>query len=92
MKITRQIIVFDAADLAGESTFWAGLLGGTVKADDDWHSVLVDGERRFDVQFAPNHVPPIGPTGRRSSRYISTYGPTTSRPRMRKHSRWARGS
>ena len=30
MKITRQIIVFDAADLAAESTFWAGLLGGTV--------------------------------------------------------------
>ncbi len=63
MKITRQIIVFDAADLAAESTFWAGLLGGTVEADDDWHSVLVDGEWRLGVQLAPNHVPPDWPDG-----------------------------
>ncbi|MDQ3615377.1 MAG: VOC family protein [Actinomycetota bacterium] len=63
MKITRQIIVFDAADLAAESTFWAGLLGGTVEADDDWHSVLVDGEWRLGVQLAPNHVPPDWPAG-----------------------------
>ena len=27
MKISRQIVVFDAADLTAESTFWAGLLG-----------------------------------------------------------------
>ena len=41
MKIKRQIIVFDAADLAAESAFWAGLLGGTVVADDDWRSFSV---------------------------------------------------
>src|SRR5579859_391640 len=58
MKIKRQIIVFDAADLAAESRFWAGLLGGTVVEDDDWHSVLIDGEWRLGVQLAPNHVPP----------------------------------
>ena len=63
MKITRQIIVFDAADLAAESTFWASLLGGTVQADDDWHSVSVDGEWRLGVQLAPNHVPPNWPDG-----------------------------
>ena len=63
MKITRQIIVFDAADLAAESTFWAGLLGGTVTADADWHSVLVDGEWRLGVQLAPNHVAPDWPDG-----------------------------
>ncbi len=63
MKITRQIIVFDAADLAAESTFWAGLLGGTVVAEDDWHSVVVDGEWRLGVQLAPNHVPPQWPNG-----------------------------
>jgi hypothetical protein len=27
MKIRRQIVVFDAPDLAAESSFWAGLLG-----------------------------------------------------------------
>jgi catechol 2,3-dioxygenase-like lactoylglutathione lyase family enzyme len=63
MKIKRQIIVFDAPDLAAESTFWAGLLGGTVVAEDDWHSVLVDGEWRLGVQLAPNHVPPDWPDG-----------------------------
>ena len=63
MKIKRQIIVFDAADLAVESAFWAGLLGGTVVADDDWHSVLVDGEWRLGIQLAPNHVPPDWPDG-----------------------------
>ena len=65
MKIKRQIIVFDAADLAAESSFWAGLLGGTVVADDDdgWHSVVVDGEWRLGVQLAPNHVPPEWPHG-----------------------------
>ncbi len=30
MKIARQITVFDAADLAAESAFWAGLFGGEV--------------------------------------------------------------
>ncbi|HVX46056.1 MAG TPA: VOC family protein [Mycobacteriales bacterium] len=63
MKINRQIIVFDAADLAAESGFWAGLLGGTVMAEDDWHSVLVDGEWRLGVQLAPDHVAPDWPDG-----------------------------
>jgi predicted enzyme related to lactoylglutathione lyase len=63
MRIVRQIVVFDAADLTAESNFWAGLLGGSVVADDDWHSVLVDGEWRLGVQHAPNHVPPEWPDG-----------------------------
>jgi catechol 2,3-dioxygenase-like lactoylglutathione lyase family enzyme len=63
MKIKRQIIVFDAADLTTESAFWAGLLGGTVVADEDWHSVWVDGEWRLGIQLAPNHVPPEWPDG-----------------------------
>src|SRR5947209_20547710 len=63
MKIKRQIIVFDAPDLAAESAFWAGLLGGKVVADDDWHSVVVDGEWRLGIQLAPNHVPPDWPNG-----------------------------
>jgi catechol 2,3-dioxygenase-like lactoylglutathione lyase family enzyme len=63
MKIRRQIVVFDAADLAAESSFWAGLLGGRVEAEADWHSVVVDGEWRLGVQLAPNHVPPDWPDG-----------------------------
>jgi predicted enzyme related to lactoylglutathione lyase len=63
MRIKRQVIVFDAPDLFAESSFWAGLLGGTVVADDDWHSILVDGEWRLGVQLAPNLVPPQWPEG-----------------------------
>jgi catechol 2,3-dioxygenase-like lactoylglutathione lyase family enzyme len=63
MRIARQIIVFDAADMAAESAFWAGMLGGTVVAEDDWHSIVVDGEWRLGVQLAPDHVPPDWPDG-----------------------------
>ena len=64
MRITRQIVVFDAPDLDAESAFWAGLLSGTVDADDDWHTVFVDGEPRLGFQLAPNHVTPEWPDGR----------------------------
>jgi hypothetical protein len=63
VKIVFQVVVFDAADLAPESSFWAGVLGGTVDAEDDWHMVLVDGQPRIGVQLAPNHVPPDWPDG-----------------------------
>jgi catechol 2,3-dioxygenase-like lactoylglutathione lyase family enzyme len=56
-------VVFDAADLAAESAFWAGVLGGTVDAEDDWHMVLVDGRPRVGVQLAPDHVAPVWPDG-----------------------------
>ena len=64
MNIVRQIIVFDAADLATESAFWAGMLGGRVVAQDDWHSVIdADGQWRIGVQLAPDHTPPDWPHG-----------------------------
>ena len=63
MKIDHQVVVFDAVDLAAESAFWAGVLGGTVDVDDDWHMVVVGGEPRVGVQLAPNHVPPDWPVG-----------------------------
>ena len=64
MDMVRQVIVFDAADLHAESAFWAGILGGHVFKDDDWHSVIdAAGEWRIGVQLAPNHVPPDWPDG-----------------------------
>ncbi len=63
MEIKHQIVVFDAADLGAESRFWAGVLGGTVDPDDDWHTVLVDSKPRVAVQLAPDHVPPDWPHG-----------------------------
>ena len=73
MKITRQILVFDAADLDAESTFWAGLLGGTAQAEDDWHTVLVDGEPRLGFQLAPNHVAPEWPDGTPQQIHLDLY-------------------
>jgi predicted enzyme related to lactoylglutathione lyase len=63
MRIKHQVVVFDSADLAGESGFWAGLLDGVVDAEDDWHMVIVDGAPRVGVQLAPDHVPPQWPDG-----------------------------
>jgi hypothetical protein len=63
VKIIRRVIVFDAGDIEAESTFWAGLLGGTVYRDEGWHSIVVDGEWVMGVQHAPNHVAPEWPTG-----------------------------
>ena len=63
MKINHQIVVFDAADIDTESEFWAGVLGGTVARDDDWHMIVVDGSPRMAVQLAPNHEPPQWPDG-----------------------------
>ena len=73
MKISRQIVVFDAADLTADSTFWAGLLGGTVDADDDWHSVHVDGEQRLAFQLAPDHVQPEWPGGTPQQIHLDLY-------------------
>ena len=64
MRIMRQVVVFDASDLAAESAFWAGVLGGVVVAEADWHSVVdAAGKWRIGVQLAPDHNPPEWPDG-----------------------------
>jgi predicted enzyme related to lactoylglutathione lyase len=73
MRTRHQIVVFDAADLAAESSFWAGLLGGTVEEDDDWHMIYVDGEPRMGVQLAPDHVPPRWPDGTPQQIHLDLY-------------------
>ena len=73
MKITRTTVVLDAADLESESAFWAGLLGGTVAKEDDWHSVLVDGVSRLGIQLAPDHVPPDWPDGAPQQLHLDLY-------------------
>jgi predicted enzyme related to lactoylglutathione lyase len=73
MKLTRQILVFDAADLSAESTFWSELLGGTVDEDDDWHMISVNGEPRLGIQLAPNHVAPEWPDGTPQQMHLDLY-------------------
>ena len=75
MRTTRQIVVFDAADLTAESTFWAALLEGRVEAEDDWHSIYVDGRAQLAVQLAPDHVPPEWPGGSPQQIHLDLYVP-----------------
>ncbi|MDP9116952.1 MAG: VOC family protein [Actinomycetota bacterium] len=64
MKLVRNVIVFDAAEISAESAFWAAILSGHVVEDDAWHSVIdAHGQWRIGVQLAPNHVPPEWPNG-----------------------------
>lgn len=74
MDIIRQVVVFDAADLATESAFWAGVLGGRVVADDDWHSVIdADGRWRIGIQLAPDHLAPEWPDGVRQQVHLDLH-------------------
>lgn len=46
-----------------ESAFWVGPLGGTVDAEDDWHSVYVEGNRGWAFSSRPTLFRPSGPRG-----------------------------
>jgi predicted enzyme related to lactoylglutathione lyase len=66
-------IVLDAADLDAESTFWAGLLDGTVEKGERWHNIWVDGGWALAVQHAPGHVPPDWPDGAPQQIHLDFY-------------------
>jgi len=64
MNPIRTVVVFDAADLPAESTFWAAMLDGYVFDDETFHTVIdAAGEWRIGVQLAPQHTPPDWPNG-----------------------------
>ncbi len=73
MKISRTIVVLDAADLPVVSAFWAGLLGGAVDVEDDWHTVSVGGEPKMGFQLAPDHVRPDWPGGAPQQIHLDLY-------------------
>lgn len=75
MRINHHVVVFDTADLHAESTFWAGVLGGTVDPEDDWHTVLVDGFAKIGVQLAPEHIPPQWPDGNPQQIHLDLWVP-----------------
>lgn len=64
MRITKKLMVLDAADAAVEAEFWAAVLGGhTVLVAEEgpyagWHFVVVDGKKALGVQQIPDHAPP----------------------------------
>jgi len=65
VQIKRQTIVFDAPDLADESTFWSEVLSGTaeIDADGEWATVYVDGKPCLGFQLAAGYVAPQWPDG-----------------------------
>ncbi|WP_022881233.1 VOC family protein [Gryllotalpicola ginsengisoli] len=77
MKVKKQIVVFDTADLEAESSFWAALLGGEAETEvvkeDDWHTLRVGGEPRMGFQLAPNHVRPEWPDGQPQQLHLDLY-------------------
>ena len=66
MDLIRHVVVFDAADVATESAFWASMLDGIVVDEDPEFHCVVDHEGRWllGVQRAPGHLPPEWPDGR----------------------------
>lgn len=80
MQFVRTVIVFDAADLAAVSSFWAEfsrarLCGGVAQRHYAY------GEGRGRVQLAPNHVPPDWPNGIRQQMHLDLrvdVGPTVA--------------
>ena len=48
VKINHQVVVFDAADLSAESSFWAGVLGGLSRQGRQW-----DGAKRNNQGNCP---------------------------------------
>jgi len=73
MNLKHRMIVFDAADLDAESSFWAGLLGGVVQGDERWRNIWVDGEWQLGVQHVPDHVRPEWPDGAPQQMHLDFY-------------------
>jgi catechol 2,3-dioxygenase-like lactoylglutathione lyase family enzyme len=46
-----------------------------VDADEDWHTVSVDGEPQLGFQLAPDHVPPQWPDGEPQQIHLDLYVP-----------------
>jgi len=67
-KIGWDCVALDCADPGGVATFYAELLGGTVKADPDgdWFDVVWDGPR-IATQLAPEHTSPDWPRGQQQA-------------------------
>jgi predicted enzyme related to lactoylglutathione lyase len=63
MRVNQRVLMFDAADMASESRFWAGVLDGTVKVYDRFHMVFVEDKPLLGIQLAPDHIPPDWPDG-----------------------------
>jgi predicted enzyme related to lactoylglutathione lyase len=73
VRIRQTVTVLDAADIDAESSFWSRVLGGTVEAESDWHTISVDGHPQIAIQLAPDHAPPQWPNGSPQQLHLDLY-------------------
>lgn len=74
MKITKQKVVLDAADLEGTAAFWSDLTGKPITHRDvDWREIAIDDTWAIAIQLAPDHEPPEWPNGRPQQIHLDLY-------------------
>ncbi|MFG3281431.1 VOC family protein [Streptomyces sp. NPDC048111] len=65
---TYSLVALDCPDPEALSAFYAAVLGGEVRHDDeDWYDLYAPGGHRISFQRAPGFTPPEWPRGDRNS-------------------------
>ncbi|MHC5256401.1 VOC family protein [Streptomyces sp. UC4497] len=65
------LVAVDCPDPAALAGFYAALLGGEIKQDDeDWYDLYVPGGHRIAFQRAPGHRPPRWPHAEDNSQQL----------------------
>jgi glyoxalase superfamily protein len=77
MRFRDRMIVFDTADIEAETSFWAGLLDGTVQGGDQWRNIWTGTDWQLGVQRVPDHVPPEWPDGAPQQVHLDFYVPAS---------------
>ncbi|MGW2813709.1 VOC family protein [Streptomyces sp. NPDC001415] len=68
---TYCLVALDCPDPEALAAFYAAVLGGEVKNDDeDWYDPYAPGGHRIAFQWAPGHTPPEWPRGDRNSQQL----------------------
>lgn len=68
---TYCLVALDCPDPEALAAFYAAVLGGEVKNDDEgWYDLYAPGGHRIAFQRAPGHAPPEWPRGDRNSQQL----------------------
>ena len=63
------VVVLDCPDPAALAGFYAGILGGTVEAEEGWADLRTPGGQALAFQAAPDHVAPQWPAPDHSQQF-----------------------
>ncbi|WP_261623731.1 VOC family protein [Nesterenkonia marinintestina] len=73
MRMTRRMVVLDAADIDAVSSFWAQVLGIRAEGDHQWRTLTTEDGWEMAVQHAPDHTPPQWPDGAPEQVHLDFY-------------------